>query len=260
VHFTARPHQYPGFGSANREILALLEGAMESGLPHSWLGGWGFALLTAGAVAGVGIWSCYEQQKLVVPFAYAGFVLGLLLLSAVTNKSIAKMPGDYYLGIGAPLSALLIGCGLGKLPGFSPLLATLMAIGMATANPLVNSTNYRAIAKRVRADCPGCTIVVGKGYAGAVPACVLYETNGMKVVTMNPGETPEDVLGRTSDHEPLLFVKTNEPPTVKSEDQFVKAFPAVWKGGYFEIYPHGAPQRGSGADETGTMASMHVDR
>jgi len=260
VHFTARPHQYPGFGPANREILALLEGAIESGLPHSWLGGWRFALLAAGAVACVGIWRCYKERKLAVPFAYAGFVLGFLLLAAVTNKSIAKMPGDYYLGIGAPLSALLIGCGLGRFPGLSPVLAMLITIGMATANPLINSTNYRAIAKKVRADCPGCTIVVGKGYAGAVPACVLYETKGMKVLTMNSGETPEDVLARTGDREPLLLVKTNEPPTVRSEDQFVKSYPAVWKGGYFEIYPHAAPRPGSGADETETLASRHVER
>src|SRR5262249_51184094 len=123
---------------------------------------------------------------------------------------------------------------------------------LLTASPIVTSTNYRAIAARIRARCSDCTVIVGNGYAGAVPACVLYETKQMKMVVMNAGDTGDDVLARSGSAEPLLFVKTNEPPTVAAEDQFVLSHFAIWKDGYFEIYPDGVMKTESetASDET----------
>ena len=255
VHLTARPQQYPGFGPVHKEIYALLKGAMESSLPNSWLPGWGFALLTAAGITCAGIWWGWTRRKSTAPVAYLGFLLGFSLLAAATNKSIVKMPADYYLGLGAPVLAMLVGFGLQTLPRVSALLFLLIAAGVVTASPIVNSTNYRAIAGRINAECADCTVVVGNGYAGAVPACILYETKRRRVVVMNPGETPEAVLARAGTDEPLLLVKTNEPPTVAAEDQFVASYSAIWKDGYFEIYPHGAA-KGPESNSAGAILDL----
>lgn len=251
VHLTARPHQFPGFGPVRNEAYALLKGAMATSLPNSWLPGWGFALLTAAGIIFAGIWWCWRQRRNAATFVYLGFLLGFFLLALATNKSIAKMPDDYYLGIAAPVLALLAGFGLQAFPRVTPLLALLIVAGMATANPIINSTNYRAIAGRINAQCNDCTVVVGNGYAGAVPACMLYETKRRNVLVLSAGETPIEVLARAGTDEPLLFVKTNEPPTVAAEDRFVASYPAIWKDGYFEIYPHGAPKQGPESNSAG---------
>lgn len=237
VHLTARPLQYPGFGPPHKEFYALLKSAIETALPNSGLPGWGFAWFTAATIACLGIWHCYRQRKAAAPLLYAGFLLGFFLMAVATQKSIVKMPGDYYLGIGAPLLALLIGFGLQTLPRVNPLFVLLIVAGMASANPIIKSTDYRAIAERMRMQCSDCTVVVGNGYAGAVPASVLYETKRMKIIAMNAGETADQVFARAGNDEFVLFVKTNEPPTVAAEDQFVLSHRAVWKDGYFEVYP-----------------------
>jgi len=112
VQIGARPLQYPGFGPFHKELWALLKGSMESVVPSTWLPHWGFALWVAAFFVAVGCWRASKNHDLsLLPLTYFGFLIGFMLLIMVTNKSVVKMPADYYLGIAAPLLAILIGLG-----------------------------------------------------------------------------------------------------------------------------------------------------
>jgi uncharacterized membrane protein len=176
VHFAARPHQYPGFTTFPHEVWALAKGSMESGMPSTWLPHWGFALLIAACFAILGIYSSMKESKLVLPFSYVAFLTGFLLLALITNKSIVKMPTDYYLGLGCPFLVLLIAAGVAAYPRPSALLGALVLLGTLSPTSMTKFTDYRQMVKQIHQQCPNCPILVGAGYAGAIPACVLYES------------------------------------------------------------------------------------
>jgi dolichyl-phosphate-mannose-protein mannosyltransferase len=235
VHIGARPLQYPGFGIFHKELWALLKGSMESIMPSTWLPGWTIALFVAASFVAAGCWWAYRRNKLLVPFSYAAFLCGFLLLAIVTNKSIGKMPTDYYLGIAAPFAALLIGYGVTALPRATPLLALVVIAGALTPVSMTKSVDYRAMMSRVRAQCPDCPILVGVGYAGAVPACVLYENKGMNVYLLNQNDQMESAIQRMGIPRTFILIPTNEPATVDLEHQFVETYPSTWENGYFQI-------------------------
>jgi len=106
VHIAARPQQYPGFTSLYEESCALLNGAIGGAMPHSWLSGWGLVLLLGACLAVLGAWWAYNKREFLVPLSYAAFLCGFLLLAMTTNKSLTKMPTEYYLGVGTPFLAL----------------------------------------------------------------------------------------------------------------------------------------------------------
>lgn len=235
IHMKARPLQYPGFGSLPQESWALLKGSIESIMPSTWLPGWGIALLIGTSFVVLGSWFGLKEKKSLFPLAYGAFLLGFFLLAILTNKSIAKMPGDYYLGIAAPCLALLIGFGVSAFPKSVPLLALVLVVGTLTSTPMTNSIDYRAMMGRIRAECSDCTILVGVGYAGAIPACVLYESKGMNVLLLNPEDTVGEVIQRTGERRPIFLVPTNEPATADIEHRIVQEYPSRRRNGYFEI-------------------------
>ena len=253
THFHARPDQYTGLGPMPQELFALLRGSIADALPSSWLPGWSFVLIMIGALALAGIRWSWKSGDHLVPLGYLGFLCGLFLLSAATNKSLEKMPVEYYAGIAAPWLAMLVGYGVNAYPRWSPALGLVVAVGMITGSSLVKSTDYRQLASRIRTECRDCVVVVGNGYAGAVPACILYESGGMNVITANPNDTPQAIAGRAGEQQPVVFIKTDEPPTARVEDDFVKAYPAVWRGGYFEVFTQGHPKPLTGLDEAKRM-------
>ena len=256
THFAARPQQYTGLGPLPRELFALVKGSVADTLSNSWLPGWGFALIIVVAFVLAGIRWSWERRAYWIPAVYLGFLSGLFLLSVATNKSIEKMPVEYYAGIAAPWLALLVGFGVNAYPRWSPVLLVVVVTGMMTAAPLVKSTDYRLLASRIRSECSGCVVVVGNGYAGAVPACILYESGGMKVITANPSDTPQSIADRAGEQQPVVFVKTNEPPTARIEDRFVHAYPSVWRGGYFEVFTQGTPNPGTLSDEAKRIETL----
>ncbi len=235
VHIGARPLQYPGFGIFHEEMWALLKGSMESIMPSTWLPCWTIALTVAGSFVAFGCWWAYKRNKLLVPFAYGAFLCGFLLLAIVTNKSIAKMPTDYYLGIAAPFVALLIGYGVTALPRTTPLLALVVIAGALTPISMTKSIDYRAMMTQVRSQCPDCPILVGVGYAGAVPACILYENKGMNVYLLKPNDQMKSAIQRMGMPHTFILVPTNEPATIDLEHQFVQTYLSTWKAGYFQI-------------------------
>ena len=259
IHLKARPHQYPDFGPWHRDVLTLLRGSVADALPNSSLPGWGLMAVVVAAFALAGIAWAWKRRNFLVPFAYLGFLSGFLVLALITNKSIAKMPVYYYLGIAAPWLAMLVGFGLSGHPRWIPIFALIVVIGSATGASLVKSPNYRLLASKIKAECDDCAIVVGNGYAGAVPACVLYESGGMKVVAVNSSDTPQAIAERAGDQQPVIFVKTGEPPTAQAEDEFVRAYPSVWRGGYFEVFT-GAPIPRTGSDEADRLGAPNPTR
>ncbi|MGB7434820.1 MAG: glycosyltransferase family 39 protein [Candidatus Acidiferrum sp.] len=235
IHLAARPLQYAGFGLFHIELWWLFKGAMESILPSTWLPRWGFALVVGGGFALLGIWWARRRQRLVLPFVYGAFLLGFFLLAMATNKSVAQMPVDYYLGIAAPLLALLIGFGVNEFPRGAPLLALVLITGTVTSTPMTKSTNYRSMALRMHSECPECPILVGEGYVGAIPACVLYEARNMKVSLLQPEDTVGSAMARMGEPKIFFLVPSNEPATAGIEHQVVQAYPASRKNGYFEV-------------------------
>ena len=235
VHLFARPMQYPGFGPFRLEAWRLLKGAMEGVMPATWLPRWGFALLLGTAFALIGSWRQLRRKEWLIPCVYGLFLLAFLLLAVATNKSILKMPADYYTGIAATFLALLIGFGVSAAPRASLALAVVLIAGTLTPVPMTKTTDYRGILGRVRADCSNCSILVGVGYAGAIPACVLYEAKGMNVVLLKADDTVPKALERMGDPGTFILIPGNEPATRDLEQQIVQTYPSAWKDGYYDV-------------------------
>jgi hypothetical protein len=239
IQFRARPLQYTGFASLHSELHALWEGAMESIMPSTWLPGWTIALLLASGFALSGMWYLHRRRQWALPFVYVSFLLGIFLLAIATNKSFVQMPADYYLGIAAPILALLVGFGVNVLPKASPLLAAVLVVGTVTARPMTYSVDYRTMAQQMRSECRQCPILVGVGYVGAIPACVLYEAKGMKVNLLKPNDTVQSAVQRMGDPPEFFLVPSNEPATTQIEQTLVHTYSAEARHGYFEIEVEG---------------------
>lgn len=235
VHIGARPQQYPGFSSLYQETCALLKGAIAGAMPKTWLPGWGFALFVGSCFAAIGCWWTYKKVRSLLPLAYVLYLCGFLVLAMATDKSLVKMPTDYYLGVGAAWLALLIGFGVNVFPRAIPLFALLVLTGSLTNMPMAATTDYRRMAQEMRSECKDCPIVAGAGYSGAIPACVLYEAQGMRVLLLYPGDTVDDVVERTSKSATVFLVPANEPATTQIEHELVEEFPSTQRDGYFEI-------------------------
>jgi hypothetical protein len=235
AHMGARPQQYPGFSPFYLEGCALFKGAIAGVMPKTWLPGWGLVLLVAACFAAAGCWWAYRNAHAALPVTYGLFLCGFLILAMATNKSLVKMPTDYYLGVGAPWLALLIGFGVNAFPRAIPIFALLLLPGSLTAVPMAPTIDYRKMAHEMRSECKNCPIVAGVGYSGAIPACVLYEAKGMKVLLLHPGDTVDSIVGRTGERETVFLVPANEPATTQIEHELVEEFPSTQKDGYFEI-------------------------
>jgi hypothetical protein len=235
AHIGARPQQYPGFSSLYEETCALFKGALAGAMPKAWLPGWALVTFLGACFAAVGCWWLYKKVHSPLPIAYALYLCGFLLLAIATNKSLVKLPTDYYLGIGAPWLALLIGFGINVFPRAIPVFALLLVSGTLAAAPMAPTIDYRKMAQEMRSECKDCPIVAGIGYSGAIPACVLYEAKGMKVLLLHPGDTVDRVVGRTGKWETVFLVPANEPATTQIEHELVEEFPSTQKDGYFEI-------------------------
>jgi Dolichyl-phosphate-mannose-protein mannosyltransferase len=235
-HVAARPHQYPGFGIFRKEVYALITGALRGALPSTSLWPlWRLVLLMAALFAAVGgIWAI-RRKLFTLPFAYGAFLCGFLFMSMVTHKSIAKMPNDYYLGIGAPLLALLIACGVNAVPLASPLLAIALVAGTITAMPMMPTINYRLMLEHIRAECDHCAVLAGFGYGGTVPACALYEAKGLDVYMLKASDTPDEVVQRIGPGRTIYLIPANEPNTIEIEREFLGSFDSVPLDGYFKI-------------------------
>jgi hypothetical protein len=237
-HVVARPHQYPGFGIFRKEVHALFRGAIDGAMPSTFLWQyWYLALFIAEVFAIAGAIYAIRRKQFTLPFAYTSFLCGFLLIAIATNKSIIKMPNDYYLGIGAPLLVLLISNGVNAIPFASPLLAAAVIIGTATAKPtpMFSVPDYRGMMGRIRSECHQCAVVAGFGWGGSVPACVLYEAKGLDVYLLESRDTPDEVIQRVGAGRTVYLIPANEPRTIEIEKQFVESFASEPGDGYFKI-------------------------
>jgi hypothetical protein len=235
AHIGARPQQYPGFSNFYVECCALLKGAIGGALPKTWLPDWALVLCLGTCFAVIGAWWAHKKLRSPLPLAYLLFLCAFLILAMTTDKSLAKMPTDYYLGIGAPWLALLIGFGLNVFPRAIPIVGLLLLSGSVAGTPMTSAVDYRKMAQEMRSECKDCPIVAGVGYSGAIPACVLYEARGMRVLLLKPGDTVDGVLGRTGKRDTVFLVPANEPATTQIEHELVEEFPSTLRDGYFEI-------------------------
>ena len=146
------------------------------------------------------------------------------------------MPTEYYLGVGTLFLALLIGFGASAFPRAIPPLAVLLLAGAFTATPITHTTDYRKMLAEMRSKCSECPIVVGVGYMGAIPACVLYEAKGMRVLLLGSNDTVGQVVRRIGDQQNIFMIPANEPATAQIERRLVEACPSRRENGYFEIH------------------------
>jgi hypothetical protein len=244
IHLLARPNQFTDFGSFPAEVWALLKGAAQSVMPNMWfLPALIPAVLVGGFFAVAGIRWALREQKFTLPVLYGAFLCNFLLLALITNKSVAKMPRAYYLGIAAPWLAILIGFGVNALPRLSPLLAVAIIVGLIGARPALKMPNYREMLRSMTLECSHCPIVVGMGYVGAVPACVLYEARGTPVFLLRRDDSVNAVMEEAGGQGTVFFVPSNEPPTGDIEAEFVRSFSFARKNGYFEVIPSSSQSR-----------------
>ena len=240
-HMGARTNQYPEFGIFRKEVHALLKGAVEGAMPNPSLWPhrlhWNLALLVAASFAFVGGILTVWRKEFTLSFAYVGFLCGFLLIAIATNKSIINMPNEYYLGIGAPLLVLLISYGVNAVPLASPLFAIAIVAGTvtATATPVGSTPDYRSMVGHIRSECDHCAVLAGLGSGRGIPACVLYEANGLDVYQLKATDTPDGVVQRIGAGRTIYLIPSNELPTIEIEKQFVHSFASVPGDGYFRI-------------------------
>jgi len=241
-HLGARTDQYLGFGNLGKEVSALLWGSVQSSMPFSlpWPElKWKLWLRIAILFATVGgIWAS-RRRWWTVPFAYGAFFCGFLLLAVATNKSIFDMPNTYYLGIGAPLLALLMSYGVNAVPWASPVLGIALLGGMVTAarmpaTTLDFRTDYRAVLRHIRSECDHCPILVGAGSGRGVPGCVLYEARGSDVYLLRASDKPEEVIERIGREQTIYLIPANER-TMQVERELIQTFSAIPEDTYFKI-------------------------
>jgi Dolichyl-phosphate-mannose-protein mannosyltransferase len=242
----ARPDQYAGFGTWRAELKAMLKGSIGSALPGSSV----FlvrrlTVIIGACFAAMGGFYALRHKAVVVPVAYCAFLAGFFVMADATNKSIISMPGHYYLGLGAPLLALLVSFGMSAfLRASAPLalllvapLALLLFVGAATATPIFNNGDFRSIVGRVRSECNSCAIVVGagSGYGRGVPAQVLYEAKGMNVFVLNSQDNLDEVVDRIGRQRAIYFIPTEDSITSQAEESFTKSPAAERQEGYFRF-------------------------
>jgi Dolichyl-phosphate-mannose-protein mannosyltransferase len=232
VQIGARPDQYPGFGRFTNELWSLLKGSMESVMPSTWLPHWGFALWVAAFFLVLGCWRA-RKTAAALPFTYLAFLGGFLLMAVITNKSIDKMPVDYYVGLAVPVMALLLGFAVNALPRASSLLALAILAGTVTTVSMTKSPDYRHMVQHIRSQCSECPILVVDGYVGAIPACVLYEDKGKPVFPVNANDSALTIAARVGNPKQAVFVPSNEPPAAGIEHALLQTYSATWKNGYF---------------------------
>jgi Dolichyl-phosphate-mannose-protein mannosyltransferase len=238
-HVGARPEQFPGFGIFHKEVDTLVLGALRGSMPGSSLESeWKYALLGAGCLALFGgVWAI-RRKLLTVPLAYGGFLSGFMLIAMVTNKSIGKMPTDYYLGISAPLFALLLWFAVDTIPLVAgPALALILIAGTVTATPIMVPRDYRKILTKISSDCSHCAVLVSSGGGIAVPACSLYESKGLDIYLLNPGDTLEGVVQKIGRHRVIYLIPANESAPIQIEREFIQTFAATPGDDYFRVDP-----------------------
>jgi len=237
-HVGARPHQYPQFGVFRKELHALATAAARGVMPSSLLWRyWFLALILAQLLALIGgIYLLYRRQ-FVLPLTYLAFLGAFLLLAVVTHKSIMKMPNDYYVGVGAPLLALLLAYGIEAIPWSGPVLAAAIVVGTLTANPnpMFSVPDYRSHLAQIRTECPNCPIVAGYGWGGAVPACLLYESNGAPIDVVQARDTLAGIAERVGKGRIVYFFPTGEPMSADLENQFIASYASERHEDYFKV-------------------------
>jgi len=237
-HVGARPGQFPQFGSLHREVDAMLGGALRSGLPSSSLGAWKYVLILGACLALLGgVWGIVRRFG-IVPLSYGLFLCCFLATAIAANKSIVKMPADYYLGVSAPLFALLLWYAVCSVPLVAgPLTGVIVMIGVITFTPMMAPRDYRKLMNDIRADCDHCVVVVSAGSGAAVPACVLYEGKGLDIRLLHTGESPgQAVEGVGKDHI-IYFIPAEENSSARTEEEFLNAYPAARQNGYYKVVP-----------------------
>jgi Dolichyl-phosphate-mannose-protein mannosyltransferase len=237
-HLNARQGQFPPLGVFRKEVDAMLFAAVKGALPGTSIWpAWAAVMIFAVLVAGAGAWWALRKKEYLVPFSYAGFLAGFLLLSVVTHKSIAHMPNDYYLGVAAPLMALLMGFGASAYPILSPMLGLALLAGTVTSEPMMMPpTRIREVVQEIHGQCSDCAVVAG---GPAIPACVLYEADrlgawDMNVYLLGEGETAEE-LARRVESKTVYLVPSDEPDVAAAEKRIVETVPAEARSGYFKI-------------------------
>lgn len=231
-----RPLQYAGFGILRKEIAALVTGAVSGALPSTMLWpAWHWALLFAGLCAAIGGVLALRRKQFTLPLTYVFFITGFLLLALVTHKSIIKMPRDYYLGIAAPIFALLLAYGVSAFPAAIPVLGGVLLAGTMTATPMMPTVDYRTAAREIRSECRDCIVLVGKGSGGIIPATVFYDSGGLQMRVLTPADTPVSVVQAIGANRPIYFIPSNEPDSANAEKQFLAAYSAQPRGEFFKV-------------------------
>jgi len=235
-HVAARPDQFPGFGNFRKEIDTIVGGALRGSLPGSTLDSFTYLFFAGGLLALVGGIYALRRKFNTVPLAYASFLGAFLLTAVVTNKSIQKMPIDYYLGIGAPFFAVLLWFAIDFIPVIAgPVIALTIVVGSVTATPMMVPRDYRKMMTKIRSECDHCAVVVSEGSGAAVPACTLYEAKGLDVYLLRISDLPDGMIQKIGKNRLIYFVPANESSSMPMEREVVREFAAVPEDDFFKI-------------------------
>ena len=234
-------YRFRGFGPWPGEVAALARGAVAAVAPgSSYSIARKLTVLAFAGFAAAGAWNAVRRKAWVAPAAYAAFLGGFFLLAAASHQSVLRMPADYYLGLAAPLLALLLGFGVSALPRTSLVLALLMMVSLLSRQPVIAAMaglniDYRRMVLRMRSECPDCPIVVGAGFGRGVPGCVVYEARARRVFVLGPNDTIDGLVSRTGGPGVIYFIPSHEAETAQVENALTASFLTEPQGEYFRI-------------------------
>jgi len=244
VLHTGSTGAFPHFEQLGHELHALVKSSVAAAMPSAseeslWQNwrhwNWVMYIVTAFAIMGTSL--AIRRKQFLVPWTYAAFLGCFFAISIVTDKSIAKMPAEYYVGIATPFFVLLVAYGVNAIPTASPILALCIAVGTVTSTkvPMWRTPDYRLMIKEIRSECSDCAIVVGTGWGRGVPGCVLYEAKANNVHPLRDDDDLRHIAAPNGLEHIVYFIPANEPRTAQVEGHLLATFRHEEKRGYYKV-------------------------
>ncbi len=238
LHATGlRPEQYAGFKGWLPEVAYTFRGLCLQLLsqPHQiglWAGRIAIALTGLLILAALG-WALRKSNQSAVAKLCVAAILtqffGMLMLFAVTNKTLVTHDSAArYLGVAAPLLAVLMALWLTESTSQRLRLAASMALVLLIGVELLSrEVCYETLGLAPGSVSPGSLVVVGEGFDRGVPAVIaLQSPSDAQICVIRK----EDSCAEEAKQGPIFFPSQPGSPTYAAEAAFLARCPACRKG------------------------------
>jgi len=227
----SRPDQFAGFSGWFSEIGALLLNSLRSFHPFAdSLGVWAWAFAAAGTAVllVLGIVAALRRRLddplLVAAAALVVHMAGILLIFAVSDKTLDQPAAARYLSLTLPLAVVVMGYGAERLPrpaqAFVPIALVLVQAFQLTPGLFLHYDAGVEIVRRAASERP---VVVAAGFGRGIPAVMALELDpATRVCVLRPGSDCDELLESSPSLVPGVHEST---PTASLEAEYLARCP-----------------------------------